>query len=131
MAHSFSVRLSQLLAVRSSKTYRLLFEEHQERNIGILLRHAASARLAFRRGHGIDGSLTAVECAGPVPEEFAGAAVHRTDRPITVAFNSGQFAGHRPVDFAVILLEMLGIFGRLVENDELDHLVSPFILAFR
>jgi len=99
----------------------LLFEEHEERNIVIVVRHVGSARLAFRRGHGIHGSLSAVECAGPVPEEFAGAAVHRTDRPIAVAFNSGQFGGHRPVDFAVVLLEMLGIVGCLVENDELDH----------
>src|ERR1700735_3202766 len=121
MAHSFSVRLSQLLAGRSSKTYRLLFEEHEERNIVIVVRHVGSPRLAFRRGYGIDGSLSAVECAGPVPEEFAGAAVHRSDGPIAVAFNSGQFGGHRPVDFAVVLLEMLGIVGCLVENDEVDH----------
>jgi hypothetical protein len=53
--------------------------------------------------------LSAVECAAPVPEEFAGAAVQRTGRPILVAFKSGQFAGHRPVDFAVILVETLGI----------------------
>src|SRR5580693_6068258 len=131
MVQSFSVRLPQLLAVRSSKTYRLLFEEHEERNIVIVVRHVGSARLAFRRGHGIDGSLSAVECAGPVPEEFAGAAVHRSDGPIAVAFNSGQFGGHRPVDFAVILLEMLGIVGRLVENDELDHWYLLFGLAFR
>src|ERR1700722_12892008 len=121
MAHSFSVRLSQLLAVRSSKTYRLLFEEHEERNIVIVVGHVSSARLAFRRGHGIDGSLSAVECAGPVPEEFAAAAVNRTDRPIAIAFDSGQFGGHRPVDFAVVFLEMLGIVGCLVENDELYH----------
>src|SRR5580704_19779578 len=131
MVHSFLVRLSQLLAVRSSKTYRLLFEEHEEGNIVIVVRHVGSARLAFRRGQGIEGSLSAVEIAGPVPEEFAGAAVQPTDRSILVAFKSGQFAGHRPMDFAVILLEMLGIFGRLVENDELNHLVSPFSLAFR
>src|SRR5580700_6756577 len=103
----------------------LLFEEHEERNIVIVVRHIGSARLAFRRGHGIDGSLSAVECAGPVPEEFAGASVHRTDRPIAVALNSGQFGRHRPVDFAVVLLEMLGIFGFLVENDEFDHWYLP------
>src|SRR6202040_2755758 len=121
MVHSFSVRLSQLPAVRSSKTYRLLFEEHEKRIIMIIVWHVGSARQAFRRGHGIEGSLSAVECAGPVPEEFAGVAVHRTDRPIAVAFNSGQFGSHRPVDFAVVLLEMLGIVGCLVENDELHH----------
>src|SRR5580692_12233537 len=121
MVHSFLVRLSQLLAVRSSKTYRLLFEEHEEGNIVIVVRHVGIARLAFRRGQGIEGSLSAVEIAGPVPEEFSGAAVQPTDRPILVAFKSGQFAGHRPVDFAVIFVEMLGIVGRLVENDELGH----------
>jgi hypothetical protein len=74
----------------------------------IVVRHVGGARLAFRRGHGIDGSLSAVECAAPVPEEFAGAAVRRTDGPILVAFKSGQFAGYRPVDFAVVLLERSG-----------------------
>src|ERR1700720_852009 len=121
MVHSFSVRLSQLPAVRSSKTYRLLFEEHEKRIIMIIVWHVGSARQAFRRGHGIEGSLSAVECAGPVPEEFAGAAVQRTDTPILIAFNSGQFAGHRPMDFAVILVETLGIFGHPIENDELGH----------
>src|ERR1700726_4512629 len=121
MVHSFSVRLSQLPAVRSSKTYRLLFEEHEKRIIMIIVWHVGSARQAFRRRHGIEGSLTAVESARPVPEEFAGAAVQRTGRPILVAFKSGQFASHRPVDFAVILLETLGIVGHPVENDELGH----------
>src|SRR5258708_21523069 len=87
----------------------------------IIVWHIGSARQAFRRRHGIEGSLTAVECAGPVPEEFAGAAVQRTDTPILIAFNSGQFAGHRPMDFAVILVETLGIVGHPVENDELGH----------
>src|ERR1700732_2501828 len=87
----------------------------------IVVWHVGSARLAFRRGNGIDGSLSAVECAAPVPEEFAGAAVQRTGRPILVAFKSGQFAGYRPVDFAVILVETLGIVGHPVENDELGH----------
>src|SRR5260221_2014016 len=87
----------------------------------IIVWHVGSARQAFRRRHGIEGSLTAVECAGPVPEEFAGAAVQRTDTPILIAFNSGQFAGHRPMDFAVILVETLGIVGHPVENDELGH----------
>ena len=87
----------------------------------IVVWHVGSARLAFRRGNGIEGSLSAVECAAPVPEEFAGAAVQRTGRPILVAFKSGQFAGHRPVDFAVILVETLGIVGHPVENDELGH----------
>src|SRR5258708_12027930 len=87
----------------------------------IIVWHIGSARQAFRRRHGIEGSLTAVECAGPVPEEFAGAAVQRTDTPILIAFNSGQFAGHRPMDFAVILVETLGIVGHPVENDELSH----------
>src|ERR1700758_3733294 len=121
MVHSFSLRLSQLLAVRSSKTYRLLFEEHEERIITIIVWHVGSAREAFRRRHGIEGSLTAVERAGPVPEEFAGAAVQRTDTPIHIAFNSGQFAGHRPMDFAVILDETLGIFGHPIENDKFGH----------
>src|ERR1700738_3354705 len=87
----------------------------------IVVWHVGSARLAFRRGNGIEGSLSAVECAAPVPEEFAGAAVQRTGRPILIVFKSGQLAGHRPVDFAVILLEMLGIVGHPVENDELGH----------
>src|SRR5260370_7608651 len=73
------------------------------------------------RLHRNEVSLTAVECAGPVPEEFAGAAVQRTETPILIAFNSGQFAGHRPMDFAVILVETLGIFGHPIENDELGH----------
>src|SRR5271155_4642902 len=111
--------------------YHLLFEEQEEWNIVIVVRHVGIARLAFRRGHGIEGSLSAVECAGPVPEEFGSATVHGTDRPIVVAFDSGQFGGHRSVDFAVILLEMLGIVGCLVENDEFDHLVSPFVFEFR
>jgi NADPH:quinone reductase-like Zn-dependent oxidoreductase len=100
---------------------RLHFEEHEERITMIIVWHVGSARHAFWRRHGVEGSLTAVECAGPVPEEFAGAAVQRTGRPILAAFESGQFAGHRPVDFAVILVEMLGIVRRLVENDELGH----------
>ena len=41
--------------------------------------------------------------------------------PILVAFKSGQFAGYRPVDFAVIFLETLGIVGHPVENYELGH----------
>ena len=77
----------------------------------IVVRHVGSARLAFRRGNGIEGSLSAVECAAPVPEEFAEAAVQRTGKPIRVAFKSGQFAGYRPVDFAVILIETIGIVG--------------------
>jgi hypothetical protein len=52
-----------------------VFEEHEERNIVIVVRHVGIARLAFRRGQGIEGSLSAVKIAGPVPEEFAGAAV--------------------------------------------------------
>ena len=97
----------------------------------IIVWHVGSARLAFRRGHGIDSSLSVVECAAPLPEEFASAAIRRTDGPILVAFKSGQFAGHRPVDFAVVLLETLGIIGCLVENDELDHWYLLFGLAFR
>src|SRR5580704_11440765 len=103
------------------RQYRLLFEEHEERIIMIIVWHVSSARQAFRRRHGIEGSPTAVEYAGPVPEVFAGAAVQRTGRPILVAFKSGQFAGHRPMDFAVILVETLGIVGLPVENDELGH----------
>src|SRR3984893_12072947 len=103
------------------REYRLLFEEHEERIIVIIVWHVGSARQAFRRRHGIERSLTAVECAGPVPEEFAGAAVQRTDTPILIALDSGQFAGHRPMDFAVILVETLGIVGHPVENDELGH----------
>jgi len=53
----------------------------------IIVWHVGSARLAFRRRHGIEGSLTAVESARPVPEEFAGAPVQRTGRPILVTFN--------------------------------------------
>src|SRR4029077_17338341 len=68
----------------------------------IVVCHVGSARLAFRRGNGIEGSLSAVECAAPVPEEFAGAAVQRTRRPILVAFKSGQFAGHRPVEWYLL-----------------------------
>src|SRR5580704_2703409 len=49
------------------------------------------------------------------------AAVQRTGMPILVAFKSGQFAGYRPVDFAVIFLETLGIVGHPVENYELGH----------
>src|ERR1700730_9904225 len=93
----------------------------RSRSSRIVVCHVGSARLAFRRGNGIEGSLSAVECAAPVPEEFAGAAVQRTGRPILVAFKSGQFAGHRPVDFAVILVETRGIVGHPVENDELGH----------
>src|ERR1700761_18799 len=101
----------------------LLFEEHEERITVIVVRHVSSARLACRRCHGIDGSLSAVEYAGPIPEEFAGVAVavYGTNRPIAVAFNSRQFGRHRPVNFAVVLLEMLGIVGCLIENDEFDH----------
>src|SRR5580700_9479752 len=99
----------------------LIFEEHEERIITIIVWHVGSACQAFRRHHGIEGSLTAVECAGPVPEEFAGAAVQRTETPILIAFNSGQFAGHRLMDFAVILVETIGIFGHPIENDELGH----------
>src|SRR6266481_3616344 len=105
----------------ASLTGGLIFEEHEERIIMIIVWHVGSARQAFRRRHGIEGSLTAVKCAGPVPEELAGAAVQRTDTPILITFNSGQFAGHRPMDFAVILVETLGIFGHPIENDELRH----------
>src|SRR5260370_16719669 len=98
----------------------------------IIVWHVGSARQAFRRRYSIEGSLTAVECAGRVPEEFAGAAVQRTDTPILIAFNPGQFAGHRPMDFAVILVETLGIFGHPIENDELGHwyLLSTHDLFF-
>src|ERR1700719_854571 len=102
----------------------------------IVVWHVGSARLAFRRGNGIEGSLSAVECAAPVPEEFAGATVQRTGRPILVAFKSGQFADYRPVDFAVIFIETLGIVGHPVENDDpLPHMleravVCAYIAAF-
>ena len=46
--------------------------------------HVGSARLAFRRGNGIEGSLGAVECAAPAPEKFAGAAVQRTGMSIAL-----------------------------------------------
>src|SRR3984957_16221509 len=111
----------RITACVRQRRYRLLFEEHEERIFMIIVWHVGSARLAFRRGNGAEGSLSAVECAAPVPEEFAGAAVQRTGRPILVAFESGQSAGHRPVDFAVILVETLGIVGHPVENDELGH----------
>ena len=55
------------------RQYRQLFDEQEERIIMIVVRHVGSARLAFRRCDGIEGSLSAVECAAPVPEEFAGA----------------------------------------------------------
>src|SRR5580700_3225224 len=87
----------------------------------IIVWHVGSAGQAFRRRHGIEGSLTAVECAGPIPEEFVGAAVQRMDMPILIACNSAQFAGHRTMDFSVIPLEMRRIFGHLVENDEFGH----------
>src|SRR5260221_13537937 len=105
----------------ASLTGGLIFEDHEERIIMIMFWHIGSARQAFRRRHGIEGSLTAVECAGPVPEEFAGAAVQRTDTPILIAFNSGQFAGHRPMDFAVILVETLVFVGHHVEDKYLGY----------
>ena len=48
-------------------------------------------------------------------------AIQRMGRPILVGFKSGQFAGHRPVDFTVILVEKLGIVRHPIENDELGH----------
>jgi hypothetical protein len=74
------------------RSWHRLFDDHEERNIMIVVWHVGSARLAFRRGNGIEGSLGAVECAAPAPEKFAGAAVQRvqrTGRPIFVAFKSG------------------------------------------
>ena len=51
----------------------------------IVVWHVGSARLAFRRGNGIEGSMSAVECAAPVPEEFAGASAPRVLRRLRVA----------------------------------------------
>ena len=67
MVQSFSVRLSQLVAVRSVKTYRLLFEEHEERIIMIVVWHVGSARLALRRGNGIEGSLSVCRTSPMAP----------------------------------------------------------------
>jgi hypothetical protein len=38
-----------------------LFEEHEERNVMIVVWHVGGACLAFRRGKGLEGSLSAVE----------------------------------------------------------------------
>src|SRR5260370_35238700 len=84
------------------KQYRLLFEEHEERIIMIIVWHVGSTRQAFWRRQGIEGSLTPAECTGPVPEEFAGAAVQGTGRPIVVTCTAGRLARQRPVAVACI-----------------------------